>query len=749
MSDHDAGDSTDHKKRIISPSGEEFHVLDERQDSVLAAGVPFIIVDMKEKKLSVKEGGSFLYSNLEGNVGIGNTSGFGLYVDDTRFLSVFEMKVNGREPVLLSSSADRDYMAHIELTNIDVWEGDKLVVPQETLNIRRDRVINTSVYERVRIKNYNPFPVTLRIEFAFNADFADMFEVRGQRAAGKGKLLQPKFTSEGLKLAYLGGDNVFRETRITFSDQPDSLKMELDRTIASYTVEIPARGRYLLNLEICPVSGSSDLPDSNFNVANSALRLSYQDWEETCSNIYTDNELFNSVVNRGKYDLRALLNRTPEGMVYDAGIPWFVAMFGRDSLITSLQTLMLNPNPARETLRILASHQGSKVDDWREEEPGKILHEVRKGELANLGEIPHTPYFGSVDSTLLFVIALGEYFRWTGDRALLTELKQNIIRALEWIDAHGDKDGDLFVEYQRRSARGLINQGWKDSYNAVIHTSGSPAEAPIALVEVQGYAYQAKLVGATLLRELGEPDMADKLESGAAELKKRFNEVFWLEEQKFLALALDGEKDLVETISSNPGHCLWSGIVDEDKAHHIADRLLKPDMYSGWGIRTMSKTETAYNPMSYHNGSIWPHDNSLIAAGFKKYGFTDAVNAVATGMFDAAIEHTYFRLPELFCGFTRRGNSRPVGYPVACSPQAWAAGAFFLMFQSMLGLEPDAANETLHIKSPKLPLWINSVFVTGLRVGEARVDLNFTRDKDATSFSVLRKAGRLKIIIEE
>ncbi|MCA1830567.1 MAG: amylo-alpha-1,6-glucosidase, partial [Actinobacteria bacterium] len=468
-----------------------------------------------------------------------------------------------------------------------------------------------------------------------------------------------------------------------------------------------------------------------------------------CTQIYTDNEVFNTLLQRGRRDLRALITETQGGRYIAAGIPWYVAVFGRDSIITAHQILMLNPTPARDTLRMLARLQGERVDEWRDEEPGKILHEIRNGSLAEAQLIPFTPYYGSVDSTPLFLMLYGTYFKWTNDRTFAEELLPNVERALRWIDEYGDRDGDGFVEYSKRSSGGLDNQGWKDSFDSIMHADGSLAEPPIALAEVQGYVYLAKHRVAEVYEALGRAADAARLRDEANRLRARFNEAFWVEEDRYYALALDGNKRPVRSITSNPGHGFYCHILDPDRAGDVVKRLLQPDMFSGWGIRTMSKSSAGYNPMSYHNGSVWPHDNALIAAGLKRYGFHKQTNRIATAIFDAAVFVDYMRLPELFCGFTRRTPNQPVAYPVACSPQAWAAGSPFLLLQAMLGLSAQAQHNLLTINSPVLPAWLNWVELRNLRVGDSTISLVFRREGETTAFSLIQKAGSVRVIMEE
>jgi len=729
-------------------SGEEFELDEDATARVLNEAVSVPISEDSTRLLATKEGEMFLYADEEGNLS-GGYQGMGLYYRDTRFLSVYDMSVDGRAPVLLSSSAERAYMSYVDLTNPDIWDEQKIEVPQQTLNIRRIRVINGRLFERIRFKNYNEQAIHASVEVVFGVDFADIFEVRGLRRKRRGQFFRPKVDDRQITFAYRGEDDIFRQTRIDLGADPDETTVEQGRVRVVFRLELAAHQTRLFTFLIEPVIGETRREPVQFDEAVHELRRSYEDWERSCTSIYTDNEIFNTLLHRGQRDIRALITETEQGRFIAAGIPWYVAAFGRDALLTSHQILMLNPEPARDSLRLLARYQGTEVDPWRDEEPGKILHEIRLGELANALYVPHSPYYGSVDSTPLFLMLLGTYYKWTGDRLFLQEMMPHAEAALRWIDTYGDFDGDGFVEYMRRSPRGLDNQGWKDSYNSVVHADGTLAKPPIALAEVQAYVFLAKNRMADVFESLGDRTRAEQLRAEAEELSRRFNEAFWVEEEHYFAMALDGDKRQVKTVTTNPAHGLYCMLIDPEHAEDLAGRLLKPDMFSGWGIRTMSKSSVAYNPMSYHNGSVWPHDNALIAAGLKRYGFHKQTNRIATAMFETANHSDYMRLPELFCGFTRRTPNRPVSYPVACSPQAWAAGSPFLMLQAMLGLSAQAQNNLLTINSPVLPPWLNTVELKNLRVGDSTLHLVFRREGETTSFSMLSKEGSVRVIMEE
>ncbi len=732
------------------PRDEERSPLAEAMQPYVPENVPVVVTELQSKVLAIKEGETFLCSDTEGNIDDRPGFGLGLYHKDTRFLSHFRLRISGRDPILLSSSAERAYMSYVDVTNPDLYDDDgRLLVPQQTLNIRRMRAISGRVYERIRIKNYNAFPAEIRVDLEFGADFADLFEVRGLHRDVRGHYDPPLADERRVEFSYLGLDDVRRTSRIAFALRPERLAVEGDLVKASFKVNLSAHETKLVSMTIEPIVAEEAPPEKEFDTAVHELRRSYEEWERECTQIRTDNELFDQLLTRGLRDLRALYTKMDGAGVIAAGIPWFVAPFGRDTLITSHQLLMVNPRPARDSLTVLAALQGNEVDDWRDEEPGKILHEIRRGELAGSGYLPHTPYYGSVDSTPWFLILLAQYYRWTADIEFVRRMMPSAERALRWIDEYGDQDGDGFVEYRTRSSRGLRNQGWKDAWDSVVHADGTLAEPPIALVEVQAYVYMAKTRMADVYAALGDDARAVQLRDQATLLRKRFNEAFWMEEEQYFCEALDADKNQVRSIVSNPGHALYCDAIEPEKAEHVARRLLQPDMFSGWGIRTMSKAAAAYNPMSYHNGSVWPHDNALIAAGLKRYGFLTTTNRIATAMFDAAIHSDYMRLPELFCGFTRRSPSRPVQYPVACSPQAWAAGAPFLLLQAMLGISAAAHENLLTVNKPHLPRWLNQVEIRNLRVGENTLSLIFRREGDITGFSLISREGDVRVVMEE
>ena len=748
----------------------------------------------------LKHGNLYLLTDQFGDIHA-DGRGLGLYDRDTRRLSCAILRVTGQRPVLLQASTGSNYRGTIQLTNPRLERNlrDK-VRPEEALasqklGIARRRTLGTgALEERVRVVNYSEHEESVELELEFSVDAADIFEVRGWTRDERGTHQPIAFTEDRLTFRYDGLDGIRRYTHVAFSERavaiepnaragtPDAGEVvgrwawtlapgesaELRWVVWPHEASTPREAsatRRDRRTAPEPAGGSGDtaprqtdpwagddepmlFPDVP-HVAGDEAGASYHAWHRGIAEVRTDNELFNLAISRSAADLRLLLNDgpAPDERYVAAGVPWFTTLFGRDSIIAALQVLAFRPQLAIETLEVLAARQATTDDPERDAEPGKILHELRSGEMARHHEVPHTPYYGSVDSTPLWLVLLGATVDWTGDLALADRFWPNALAALEWIDRWGDRDGDGFVEYQRRSPGGLVNQGWKDSHDAIRDRSGREVHAPIALVEVQGYVFDAKRRMAGLARLRGEDELAARLEREAEVLRQRFEDAFWVEDLGFYAMALDGDKRPADAIGSNAGQCLWSGIVAADRARRVADRLLSPDMFSGWGIRTYAAGQTGYNPIGYHTGTVWPHDTSLIGAGLKRYGFHDEANRLVGRVFEAAQHFTDYRLPELFCGFDRDVSPIPVPYPVACSPQAWAAGATFLFLETMLGLRAHAGRRELELHRPNLPDWLGKVTLSNLRVGEATVDLLFHRWRGTTSAEVLRKTGDLDVTI--
>jgi glycogen debranching enzyme len=703
------------------------------------------VVDIRDVQV-IKDDRTFLVTDQFGDIPEGNTAALGLYHHDTRFLSGLELVVNDVKPLLLHSSTERNYSQIVELTypfeSID-HEG---VHRKENVSVQRHRVLSGSLFERIRVRNFGTKTRSLRLTVSFAADFLDIFEVRGLVRERRGQVQPPSVDRSRVVLAYRGLDGGRRATTLRFSPAPS----ELDESRAVFALDIePGQGIELAIEALPEVEGESE-GRATMQQAEERLGREYTRWRKRCTGFTTSNIQLSQFLDRAILDLRMLTAHDDEGTEYiDAGVPWYSALFGRDALITAYQALAVNSDLAWSTLRGLAARQGKQDDEWREEEPGKILHEMRVGELARSGAIPHTPYYGSVDATPLWLSVLHGAYRWTGDLEAVRELWPNVLSALAWIDEHGDLDGDGYVEYRRRSPKGLENQGWKDSGDAIAHPDGTLAEAPIALVEVQGYVYQAKRNIARLARDLEDPDLADRLEKEADELKERFNRDFWLEDRGFYALALDGSKRPVETLTSNPGHCLWSRIIDEEKAPKVVRRLLSPTLSSGWGIRTLAAKQTPYDPIGYHTGSVWPHDTALIAHGMRRYGFDREARQVLDQLALAGAFFPYARFPEVFCGFSGEEVPVPVQYPVACRPQAWASGAPLLMIRSYGGFSADAPNGKLYIDRPALPAWLHRIEIRGMRVGSARIDLVFSNNDGVTATEIPRKDGDLEILIRQ
>lgn len=681
----------------------------------------------------IKENDYFLLTDVRGDIPAENPEGLGFYTRDTRFLSRFELLVNGQKPVVLHSAADQNYMARILLINPNpkTLGEDAIDLARESVTFERTRLIYDGIlYEKLVVTNYDRRSQTLTFTYAIDADFADMFVVRGFAGGETGTVTDRVRTAGGLVVRYEGKDGITRETVVAFS-QPATA---WDDEGHHFRLALDPGASYTLTVTVTPVVGGERGTAVSMEVAMAALQRSYAEWMDRAMHVETDNAQLNRLLHRSLLDLRVLTTDLGDGPFPVAGIPWYAVPFGRDSLITAWQALAFQPEMARGTLLTLARLQGKREDPWRDEQPGKIPHEMRYGELANTNQIPFTPYYGTIDATPLFLILAAEYYRWTGDRELMERLLPNILAALEWIDRYGDRDGDGFVEYLRESARGLGNQGWKDSGDCIVYRDGRLAEGAIALCEVQGYVYEAKTRWSTIFAEWGDAERAKVLADAAETLKRRFAAAFWMDDEQYVALALDGHKRRVDAVTSNPGHLLFTGILDDEQAARVKDRLMQSDLFSGYGIRTLSAKERAYNPVSYHNGSVWPHDNSLIVLGLARRGFTEAAHRVIAGMLRASEQVEHCRLPELFCGFS--ADDRLVPYPVACSPQAWAAGTPLLFVRALLGIEPDIPNGKI-VLAPSLPPWMSWMRVRRMRIGSGEL-----------SFDVIREGGVLSVRIE-
>ncbi len=711
------------------------------------AGVSFYIAATGPEtrvRRTLKHGDTFLVIDAHGDVGAAAGTSDGLFHRDTRFLSQLELRVNGMQPLLLGSNMREDNAIFTaDLTNPDMFSMERVVVlEKDTLHINRSVFVwHDTLFQRLSLRNHGAKRVELLISIAFSADFADVFEVRGMRRARRGTFSTRLNGPHEALLSYLGLDDFLRITSVYF----DPVPTRLSEREARYQVTLTAHETMSFCVAVrCNPKAPRPAPfvRSLLN-AHRELRQAAQG----AAVVQTSNPLFDKILRRSMADLAMLKTQTPQGPYPYAGTPWYSTTFGRDGLITAMQMLWVDPRIARGVLFRLAALRAKTTDASSDAEPGKILHEVRFGEMAALGEVPFGLYYGSVDSTPLFVLLAGLYFERTGDVKALSELWPAIEAALSWIDGPADRDRDGFVEYFRANENGLVNQGWKDSADAVFHADGRVATGPIALAEVQGYVFAAKRLIARCARRLGYPDRADSLEDESRRLAAHFQRAFWREDLHMYALALDGAKEPCCVRTSNAGQVLFTGIARADHAATVATTLLAPDLFSGWGIRTVSRREIRYNPMSYHNGSVWPHDNALIAVGLAQIGAKGAVNRIFSALFDAATDMDLNRLPELFCGFQRARNRGPTRYPVACTPQAWASAAPFCLLQAALGLEIDPAAEQLRLRNPRLPKFLDEVILRNLQVGDSSVDIAVRRDGEAVSVSVLRALGVIEVSV--
>ena len=699
---------------------------------------------------TLKYDDTFLVIDAHGDIGTAAGSSDGLYHRDTRFLSRLELRIDGLQPLLLGSNMREDNAVFIaDLTNSDMFTSgvaahDRvLVLEKDTVHINRASFLwHDAFYQRISLRNHSSKHVELKIAITFGGDFADLFEVRGMFRPRRGTSSSRLNPPHEVVLSYLGLDDVLRTTSVYFEPSPT----RLSEREAVYVVTLTAKETMSISVSArCNPSTPKPVPFVR------GLLHAHRELRQTAQGaavVETTNPEFDNILRRSMADLAMLKTATPQGPFPCAGTPWFATTFGRDGLITALEMLWVDPKLAKGVLFRLAALQATAVDPVSDAEPGKILHELRMCEMAALGEVPFGQYYGSVDSTPLFVLLAGLYHDRTGDDRTLKELWPAIEAALKWIEG-ADRDGDGFIEYMRAQESGLANQGWKDSGDAVFHADGRLAEGPIALCEVQSYVYAAKVLIARCARRLGHVSRAQVLEAEAGVLADRFEHAFWNDQLHMYALALDGAKEPCAVRTSNAGQVLFSGIARPDHAAAVARRLLEPDLFSGWGIRTVSRSEKRYNPMSYHNGSVWPHDNALVAVGLARVGAKDAVNEIFQGLYEAATYMDLHRLPELFCGFQRPRNRGPTRYPVACMPQAWAAAAPFCLLRAALGIETDPHNGELRLRCPSLPKFLDQVTVRDLQVGEnASVDFTVRRKgRDGVWVSVLKTHGAVEVAV--
>ncbi len=690
---------------------------------------------------ALKYGDTFVVLDSRGDIGASASSG--LFHQDTRHLSRLELSLNDKPPLLLGSNLRDDNSAFfVDLTNPDLMDGRRIVTEKDRVHILRTIFLwRGTAYQRLGVRNYSDRAIDLRLAILFDNDFADLFEVRGARREKRGTATAKRDGDDRVLLIYHGLDGKVRRTALTFDPPPDRLATEA----AVYELRLD-RGemRPIFIAVSCEGTETRPLP---FRRALLAARREMREATRERTSVETSNDRFNEILCRSAADLEMLMTATPQGRYPYAGIPWYSTTFGRDGLITALQMLWWSPDVARGVLRRLAAYQAKTTDPLADAQPGKILHEMRGGEMAALREVPFGLYYGSVDSTPLFVLLAGLYAERTGDTETIAELWPAVEAALAWIDGPGDPDGDGFVEYKRASEQGLANQGWKDSHDAIFHADGRLAEGAIALVEVQAYVYAAKRMAARCARRLGRNAAATKLDAEASRLAERFEAAFWCPAIETYALALDGAKKPCQVRTSNAGQVLFTGIAAADRAARVAKGLLQPSFFSGWGIRTVAQGEARFNPMSYHNGSVWPHDNALIALGLARYEHKRAIETLFAGLFSAATYMDHRRLPELFCGFRLQRGQGPTLYPVACSPQAWASATPFTLLEASLGLEFDPFKGEIRLRNPRLPAFLDEVTLRELRLGSSSVDLRVRRHGDTVSLDTPRISGDIRVSI--
>ncbi|HEY0938942.1 MAG TPA: amylo-alpha-1,6-glucosidase [Steroidobacter sp.] len=694
---------------------------------------------------TLKHGDTFALFDRFGDLSSGPSSAEGLYHEDIRFLSWLRFTIEGHTPLLLSSTVQsNNAMLDADLVNPDLRCGEVIDLPKDTIHVSRMKFLwNAACYEVLAIRNFDERARKVRVGLEFDGDFKDVFEVRGFERHSQGRVRKTVCAPDHVQLVYSSLDGVPRSTEIYFSPQP----FELTTQRAVFAVDIAPKQRRAIFVTVHCRTHEQAIERHPF-VALRLARRELRAVTRRASTLETSSNSANDILCRSMADISMLVTDTEHGAYPYAGVPWFSTAFGRDGLITALQMLWVYPSLAKGVLQFLAATQAHSNEPARDAEPGKILHETRRGELARLGEVPFERYYGSVDATPLFVVLAGRYWQYTRDLATLRTIWPNVKQALAWIDRYGDIDGDGFVEYSRRTGSGLVNQGWKDSGDAVFHSDGTIAEAPIALCEVQGYVYLARMLAAQLAEAMGEHALATLHRDRAAQLRERFDEAFWDDQLGMYALALDREKRPCCVRSSNAGQVLLTGIAFPERAARMARVLLDREFFTGWGLRTLSNRERRFNPTSYHNGSVWPHDNALIAMGLAKYGhFAEAVH-ITNAILDAAARMDLRRLPELFCGMPRRRDKGPILYPVACAPQAWAAATPFGLLQACLGLEIDAGARVLRLRHPRLPASIEWLRIRRLAVGDARLDVLLRRHDADVAVNVLNKEGGVEVAVQ-
>jgi glycogen debranching enzyme len=729
-------------------------------DAPGASGLPFELealgqsfvpasASLQERRArTLKHDDTFGVFDPNGDALPGPGSPEGLFHRDTRHLSHWLLTIAGARPMLLSSTVREDNGSlTCDLTNPDLTDASGAVVlAHDLVHVRRARFLwRGTCYERLLVRNYDNQARRVELEVRFGADFADIFEVRGTRRERRGDLHAAEIEPDRVTLGYTGLDGLRRTTRLRFEPAPATVTAHAVR----YAFDLEPHATRCVFVEIACEAERIERRAARraFFSSLRESRRALRQLARSAARVVTSNEVFNEGLRRSVSDLYMLVTATPEGPLPYAGVPWFSTVFGRDALITALEMLWLDPSVARGVLGTLAATQATESDDEADAEPGKILHEARHGEMARLGEVPFRRYYGSVDATPLYVMLAGAYLERTDDLATIGRLWPHIHAALLWIERHGDRDGDGFVEYGRRTPDGLVNQGWKDSHDSVFHADGVLAHAPIALAEVQAYVYGAWRSGAVICRRLGQDGRALDLTRRADDLARRFDAAFYDDALGTYALALDGDKRPCRVRSSNAGHVLYTGLALPDRVPRVVETLMSRPSFCGWGIRTIASTEPRYNPMSYHNGSVWPHDNALVAAGLARYGYRREAARVFEGLFAASAYIDLRRLPELLCGFARQRDQGPTFYPVACIPQAWAAAAPLSLLQSCLGLAFEPATRQVTFEDPHLPDFLDSVLLERLDIADAQVDVALRRSRSQVVVEVLERRGTARVVI--